>query len=64
MLVTTPTSAGEYESYNNRMSEEWLKDLAALQTDWQKPFLEIAPYLIIVFKRSYKYKEVNKKRQL
>jgi len=43
----------EYESYNNRMSEEWLKDLAPLQTDWSKPFLETAPYLIIVFKRIY-----------
>ncbi len=43
----------ERESYNGRMSEEWLKDLAPIGTDWNKPFLEIAPYLIIVFKRSY-----------
>ena len=43
----------EYESYNGRMSEEWLKDLMPLQTDWQKPFLEIAPYLIIVFKKIF-----------
>lgn len=35
------------------MSEEWLEDLAPLQTDWQKPFLEIAPWLIVVFKRAY-----------
>ncbi len=40
-------------SYESRMSEEWKQDLAPLGTDWQKPFLEIAPYLIIVFKRSY-----------
>ncbi|MEP2772672.1 MAG: nitroreductase family protein [Fulvivirga sp.] len=43
----------EYESYNSRMSEEWLEDLRPLQTDWHKPFLEIAPYLIIVFKKAY-----------
>lgn len=43
----------EYESYNGRMSEEWLHDLAPLQTDWHKPFLEIAPYLIVAFKKSY-----------
>jgi nitroreductase len=43
----------EYESYNGRMSEEWIEDLKHLQTDWQKPFLEIAPYLIIVFKKAY-----------
>jgi len=43
----------EYESYTNRMSDEWLKDLQPLGTDWHKPFLEIAPYLIIVFKKAY-----------
>lgn len=43
----------ERESYTGRMSEEWLKDLEPLQTDWQKSFLEIAPYLIIVFKKVY-----------
>lgn len=43
----------EYESYNNRMPEEWLADLRPLQTDWHKEFLEIAPWLIIVFKKIY-----------
>lgn len=43
----------EYESYNSRMPKEWKKDLLPLQTDWKKEFLEIAPYLIIVFKKSY-----------
>jgi iodotyrosine deiodinase len=43
----------EKKSYENRMSEEWLKDLAPIGTDWHKPFLEKAPCLIIVFSRSY-----------
>jgi nitroreductase len=43
----------EYESYTSRMSSEWLADLRPLQTDWKKPFLEIAPYLIVVFKSAY-----------
>jgi len=43
----------EYESYHGRMPEDWKKDLMPLQTDWKKEFLEIAPYLIIVFKKSY-----------
>lgn len=40
----------EAESYNSRMSEKWLKRLAPLGTDENKPFLEIAPYLIVVFR--------------
>lgn len=43
----------EKESYSKRMPEEWLNDLLPLGTDWQKPFLETAPYLIVVFKRLY-----------
>ncbi|MBL7857114.1 MAG: nitroreductase family protein [Cyclobacteriaceae bacterium] len=43
----------EFESYHGRMSDAWKKDIEKLQTDWQKPFLEIAPYLIVVFKKAY-----------
>lgn len=43
----------EYESYHGRMTEEWLEDLAPLMTDWRKPFLDLAPWLIIVFKKAY-----------
>lgn len=52
----------EYESYHSRMSESWLKDLEPLGTDWHKPFLEIAPYLIIVFKRVYELGEQDEKK--
>ena len=40
----------EFESYNKRMSDKWLRRLAPLGTDENKPFLEIAPYLIVVFR--------------
>lgn len=40
----------EYESYHGRMSEKWLRRLAMLGTDEHKPFIEIAPYLIVVFR--------------
>ncbi|MFN7115402.1 MAG: nitroreductase family protein [Saprospiraceae bacterium] len=43
----------EYTNYHGRMGEEWLEDLIPFGTDWHKPFLEIAPYLIVVFKKSY-----------
>lgn len=52
----------EFENYNGRMSEEWLKDLAKFDTNWQKPFLEIAPYLIVVFKQSYGLKGSEKEK--
>jgi iodotyrosine deiodinase len=51
----------EKESYARRMSEEWLEDLAHLGTNWEKPFLEIAPYLIIVFKKAYNLDDKGKK---
>ena len=43
----------EHENYHGRMTEEWLRALAPLQTDWHKEFLEIAPALIVVFKEDY-----------
>ena len=52
----------EYDSYHGRMSGEWLQDLRPLQTDWKKPFLEIAPYLIIVFKKAYDLLPSGEKR--
>lgn len=51
--IKAAAEAEERESYSGRMSEEWLRDLAPLGTDWQKPFLEIAPWLIVVFKKAY-----------
>lgn len=61
--IRAAAEAEEKESYDNRMSEEWLKDLAPIGTDWQKPFLETAPYLIIVFSRSYEIEANGHKHQ-
>ena len=41
--------AEEREFYGRRASEEWLDALAPLGTDEHKPFLEIAPAVIVVF---------------
>lgn len=43
----------EKESYERRMSDEWLEALSHLGTDWHKPHLEDAPYLIVVFAQPY-----------
>jgi iodotyrosine deiodinase len=43
----------EFENYHGRMTDRWLSDLEPFGTDHNKPFLEIAPWLIVVFRRSY-----------
>ncbi len=43
----------EYENYHGRMSEDWLEDLSAFGTDWNKEFIDIAPWIIIMLRKSY-----------
>ena len=43
----------EREFYEHRAPKEWLEALAPLGTDWRKPFLESAPWLIAVFVRPH-----------
>jgi nitroreductase len=51
--IRAAAEAEERASYEHRMSDEWLEALAHLGTDWHKPHLEDAPYLIIVFLQAY-----------
>ncbi|MCC6617128.1 MAG: nitroreductase family protein [Anaerolineae bacterium] len=51
--IRAAAEAEERESYERRMSEEWKAALAPLGTDWHKPHLEDAPYLIVVFQQVY-----------
>ena len=50
----------EKEFYTHRAPNYWLDDLNQFGTDWHKPFLETAPYLIVVFRQRY---ELDKKGQ-
>ena len=50
----------EYESYHGRMNERWLMDLAPIGTDWKKPFIDQAPWIIVVFKRVFEQIEGEK----
>ncbi|MCB0802839.1 MAG: nitroreductase family protein [Flavobacteriales bacterium] len=52
----------EYENYHGRMSDEWLSDLKKFDTNWEKPFLEKAPVLIIVFKKTFDVENGDKKK--
>ncbi|MAD51293.1 MAG: nitroreductase family protein [Candidatus Marinimicrobia bacterium] len=48
--IRTAAEAEEKEFYSHRATKEWLEDLNQFGTDWHKPFLETAPYLIVIFK--------------
>jgi iodotyrosine deiodinase len=47
--IRAAAEAEEREFYERRASRRWLEDLSPLGTDSSKPFLEIAPWLIVVF---------------
>ena len=48
--IREAAEAEEREFYYRRANDSWLRDLRAVGTDERKPFLEIAPWLIVVFK--------------
>ena len=52
----------EKDFYSHRASKEWLKDLNQFKTNWKKPFLEKAPFLITVFKEIYDLNASEKKK--
>ena len=47
----------EQEFYNGKAPQAWLDALAPLGTDSNKPFLEIAPYLVVVFAKTHEVRE-------
>jgi iodotyrosine deiodinase len=51
--IREAAEAEERESYAHRMNAEWLADLAPIGTDWRKPFIETAPWILVVFRRAW-----------
>lgn len=49
----------EREGYGHRMAPEWLEALEPLGTDWRKPHLTDAPWLIVVFEHAYGLRPVG-----
>ncbi len=47
----------EYLNYDRRMGDKWVSDLKFVNTNHEKPYLEEAPYLIIVMKQQYRVGE-------
>ena len=52
--IRVAAEAEEKEFYEHRAPKAWLDALATLGTDCQKPFLEIAPWLIAVFAQPFR----------
>jgi nitroreductase len=48
--IRLAAEAEEKESYEHRMPREWLEALEPIGTTWEKPFLEIAPWLVAIFR--------------
>ncbi|MCR9063049.1 MAG: nitroreductase family protein [Cytophagales bacterium] len=61
--IREAAEAEEYESYHKRMNEEWLKDLEVFETNWEKPFIEEAPWIIVVFKQTFGLNKDGSKKQ-
>jgi iodotyrosine deiodinase len=51
--IRVAAEAEEREFYERRATQEWLDTLAPLGTDANKPFLEVAPWLITIFGQTY-----------
>lgn len=50
------------DSEHGRMNEQWQNELAPLGTDWHKEFLEIAPWVVVLFEQRYGIREDGSKR--
>jgi nitroreductase len=52
-LIREGAEKVEHAFYHERAVPEWLAAVAPMGTDEHKPYLEIAPYLIVIFAISY-----------
>lgn len=59
--IRLAAEAEEREFYEQRISDEWREALRPFGTTWQKPFLEEAPALIVVFRHAYDLEEGEKR---
>lgn len=48
---------------DNRMNEEWQEALAPIGTDWHKEFLEVAPWIVVLFEQRYEQRPDGERRK-
>ena len=62
--IREAAEAEERQSYlGGRMPPEWLAALAPIGTDWHKPHLEDAPWIVVVFAELFGVREDGSKRK-
>ncbi len=61
--IRAAAEAEEREFYHQRATRQWLDDLAPLGTDEHKPFLEIAPALIVIFAQAWRIDAEGNRRK-
>jgi nitroreductase len=61
--IREAAEAEEKESYERRMSDEWLEALRPFGTDWQKPFLETVPWIVVCFAQRHGFREDGSKEK-
>lgn len=62
--IREAAEAEERQSYlGGRMPQEWLDALAPIGTDWQKPHLEDAPWIVVVFAELFGVRDDGSKRK-
>ncbi len=58
--IRIAAEAEEHISYTQRMPPQWLEALEPIGTDEHKPFLEIAPWLVILFRIDWEFVDGEK----
>jgi iodotyrosine deiodinase len=62
--IRIEAEAEERESYlGGRMPPEWLEALVPLGTSWEKPYLEIVPWIVVVFEEMWGIEPDGSKRK-
>ncbi|MFT5687103.1 MAG: iodotyrosine deiodinase, partial [Myxococcota bacterium] len=61
--IRVAAEAEEKRSYESRMPAEWKDALAPLGTTWQKPYLEIVPWIVVVFAENHRLMPDGSKRK-
>lgn len=62
--IRIAAEAEEHKSYmGGRMPPEWLEALAPLGTSWEKPYLEIVPWIVVVFEEVYAVEPDGRRRK-